>query len=80
MAPTPKTFKSDDSVLDPAIKSHITTLYAAVDNKELEIWGAHFTEDAVLKKGTSNVKGRESMVLCSKHRSDCACLSDFCDF
>lgn len=63
MAPITKTFKSDDSVLDPAIKSHITTLYAAVDNQELEIWGAHFTEDAVLKKGTSNVKGRESMVM-----------------
>ncbi|KAH6967737.1 hypothetical protein BGZ61DRAFT_496294 [Ilyonectria robusta] len=62
MASTTKTFKSDDSVLDPAIKSHITTLYAAVDNQELEIWGAHFTEDAVLKKGTSNVKGRENLV------------------
>ncbi|KAH7006981.1 hypothetical protein EDB80DRAFT_880500 [Ilyonectria destructans] len=62
MAPITKTFKSDDSVLDPAIKSHITTLYAAVDNQELEIWGAHFAEDAVLKKGTSNVKGRENLV------------------
>jgi hypothetical protein len=57
-----KTFKSDDTVLDPAIKSHITTLYAAVDNKELEAWGSHFTEDAELKKGASNVKGRESKI------------------
>lgn len=60
MAPSDKTFQSDDSVLDPAIKAHIATLYAAVDNQELEAWGAHFTEDAELKKGTSNVKGRES--------------------
>lgn len=80
MASTTKTFKSDDSVLDPAIKSHITTLYAAVDNQELEIWGAHFTEDAVLKKGTSNVKGRESMFLPTKHQSDCPWLSDSCVF
>ncbi|KAH7176889.1 hypothetical protein EDB81DRAFT_940726 [Dactylonectria macrodidyma] len=62
MTSSTKTFKSDDSVLDPAIKSHITTLYAAVDNRELKIWGEHFTEDAVLKKGTSNVKGRDNLV------------------
>lgn len=60
MAPSPKTFQSDDTVLDPAIKSHIASLYAAVDSKDLDVWGAHFTEDAELKKGTSNVKGRES--------------------
>lgn len=58
-----KTFASDDTVLDPAIKKHIATLYAAVDNKELEFWGSHFTEDAELKKGTSNVKGRQSKSL-----------------
>lgn len=58
-----KTFACDDAVLDPAIKKHIATLYAAVDNKELEFWGSHFTEDAELKKGTSNVKGRQSKSL-----------------
>jgi hypothetical protein len=58
-----KTFACDDTVLDPAIKKHIATLYAAVDNKELEFWGSHFTEDAELKKGTSNVKGRQSKSL-----------------
>ncbi|KAJ9137080.1 hypothetical protein NKR23_g9383 [Pleurostoma richardsiae] len=62
MTVSPKTFQSDDSVLDPAIKAHIASLYAAVDNKELEAWGAHFTEDAVFKKGTSNVKGRDTLV------------------
>lgn len=60
MAPSPKTFASDDTVLDPAIKSHISSLYMAVDTKDLEFWGSHFTEDAELKKGTSNVRGRES--------------------
>lgn len=63
MAPITKTFNSDDSVLDPAIKSHIATLYAAVDSRDLEVWGGHFTEDAELKKGTSNVKGRASKSL-----------------
>jgi ketosteroid isomerase-like protein len=56
----PKTFQSDDTVLDLAIKKHIASLYEAVDNKDLEKWGSHFTEDAELKKGTSNVKGRAS--------------------
>lgn len=60
MAPSPKTFASDDTVLDPAIKSHISSLYMAVDTKNLEFWGSHFTDDAELKKGTSNVRGRES--------------------
>ncbi|RSL52119.1 hypothetical protein CEP53_008190 [Fusarium sp. AF-6] len=59
MAPSSKTFDSDDSVLDPAIKAHIASLYYAVDNKELERWGSHFTDDAELKKGATNVKGRE---------------------
>lgn len=59
MAPT-KTFQSDDSVLDPAIKAHILTLYDAVDKNELEYWGSHFTEDAELKKGANHIKGRES--------------------
>ncbi|RSM01871.1 hypothetical protein CDV31_011155 [Fusarium ambrosium] len=62
MAPSPKTFDSDDSVLDPAIKAHIASLYYAVDNKELERWGSHFTEDAELKKGATNVKGRENLI------------------
>ncbi|CAH0055339.1 unnamed protein product [Clonostachys solani] len=62
MAPSPKTFASDDTVLDPAIKSHISSLYMAVDTKDLEFWGSHFTEDAELKKGTSNVRGRETLV------------------
>ncbi|RSL44536.1 hypothetical protein CEP54_014642 [Fusarium duplospermum] len=39
MAPSPKTFDSDD---------------------KLERWGSHFTDDAELKKGASDVKGRES--------------------
>lgn len=59
----PKTFQSDDTVLDPAIKHHIASLYEAVDNHNLEKWGSHFTEDAELKKGTSNVKGRASTSL-----------------
>ncbi|RAO67306.1 uncharacterized protein BHQ10_003318 [Talaromyces amestolkiae] len=58
----PKTFQSDDTVLDPAIKKHIASLYEAVDNHELEKWGSHFTEDAELKKGTSNVKGRATLI------------------
>lgn len=62
MAPSTKTFACDDRVLDPAIKSHIATLYAAVDSKDLEFWGSHFTENAELKKGTSNVRGRESKI------------------
>lgn len=62
MAASTKTFACDDRVLDPAIKSHIASLYAAVDSKDLEVWGAHFTEDAELKKGTSNVKGRASKI------------------
>lgn len=62
MAPSVKVFQSDDSVLDPAIKSHIATLYAAVDAKELDVWGSHFTEDAELKKGSTNVKGRDSKI------------------
>ena len=61
MVPSPKTFQSDDSVLDPRIKAHISSLYAAVDAKELDFWGTHFTEDAELKKGASNVKGRDSV-------------------
>ena len=60
MAPSPKTFESDDSVLDPVVKAHIASLYESVDAKELEKWGAHFTENAELKKGTSNVRGRAS--------------------
>jgi hypothetical protein len=55
-----KTFQSDDTVLDPAIKKHIASLYEAVDNHDLEKWGSHFTEDAELKKGTSHVNGRAS--------------------
>lgn len=66
MAASTKTFQSDDSVLDPAIKSHIASLYAAVDNKDLEVWGAHFTEDAELKKGASNVRGRESKMIIAR--------------
>lgn len=62
MAPSVKTFQSDDSVLDPAIKTHIASLYAAVDNKDLEFWGSHFTEDAVMKKGATNVRGRASKI------------------
>ncbi|KAH9906004.1 hypothetical protein F4778DRAFT_728365 [Xylariomycetidae sp. FL2044] len=62
MASAAKTFECDDSVLDPAIKAHITSLYAAMDKRELENWGAHFTEDAELKKGATNVKGRQTLV------------------
>jgi hypothetical protein len=61
MVLVPKTFECDDSVLDPVIKAHIATLYAAVDKKEtLDLWGQHFAEDAELKKGPVNVKGRAS--------------------
>lgn len=60
MAPTPKTFASDDKVLDPAIKAHIASLYMAVDMKTLDTWASHFTEDAELKKGATNVRGRAS--------------------
>jgi hypothetical protein len=77
MSSNVKTFSSDDSVLDPAIKSHISSLYAAVDNKDLDFWGSHFTENAELKKGATNVRGRASMFpprerknkesLCFKH-------------
>ena len=57
----PKIFQSDDTVLDPAIKSHISTLYAAVDKFEtMSVWGDHFTEDAILKKGPVNIQGRGS--------------------
>ena len=60
----PKTFDCDDEVLDPAIKKHISTLYAAVDKKEtVPFWGEHFTEDAELKKGSVSIKGRESRTL-----------------
>ncbi|ETS84229.1 hypothetical protein PFICI_02254 [Pestalotiopsis fici W106-1] len=62
MAPSIKTFDSDDSILDPAIKAHIASLYTAVDNKDLEVWGSHFTEDAELKKGATNVRGRQTLV------------------
>ncbi|KIV98847.1 uncharacterized protein PV09_09418 [Verruconis gallopava] len=63
MSLTPKVFECEDSVLDPAIKAHISTLYAAVDNKEtLDIWGSHFSEDAELKKGPVHVKGRENLI------------------
>ncbi|KAF4122960.1 hypothetical protein GMORB2_6508 [Geosmithia morbida] len=58
----PKTFAYDAGVLDPEIATHISSLYAAVDNGEHVAWGAHFTEDAELKKGTTNVKGRETLV------------------
>jgi hypothetical protein len=59
MPVSPKAFQSDDSVLDPAIKAHIASLYMAVDTKELDFWGTHFTEDAEMKKGATNVKGRD---------------------
>ncbi|KAH8895606.1 hypothetical protein GQ53DRAFT_839170 [Thozetella sp. PMI_491] len=66
MASSPNTFQSDDSILDPAIKAHITSLYAAVDSNEMDLWGTHFTEDAELKKGASTVKGRQNLVELSK--------------
>ncbi|KAI0485352.1 hypothetical protein GGR56DRAFT_70736 [Xylariaceae sp. FL0804] len=62
MAVSPKTFQCDDSVLDPAIKKHIASLYEAVDSKELEFWGSHFAEDALMKKGATHAKGRENLV------------------
>ncbi|KKY23036.1 putative fungal specific transcription factor [Phaeomoniella chlamydospora] len=64
---SPKTFQYDDRVLDPAIRSHIATLYAAVDKEDtLDIWGQHFTEDAELKKGAFHVKGRENLIALTK--------------
>lgn len=63
MSPSTKTFAYDERVLDPAIVSHIASLYGAVDSGEHEFWGSHFTEDAELKKGTTNVKGRSSTLI-----------------
>ena len=60
MAPTPKTFACDDSVLAPAIKSHISSLYLAMDERECDAWGAHFTDDAVFTKEADVINGRDS--------------------
>ncbi|KAI0144417.1 hypothetical protein GGR57DRAFT_334453 [Xylariaceae sp. FL1272] len=57
-----KDFKCDDSILDPAIKAHIASLYRAVDEKDLDVWANHFTEDAIMKKGTTNVQGRAALL------------------
>ncbi|KAJ5899980.1 hypothetical protein N7495_004724 [Penicillium taxi] len=62
MAPSEKNFKSDDSVLNPAIKSHIKTLYTALDSKDMQTWGAHFAEDAEMTMGPFTVKGRDSLI------------------
>ncbi|CAG9947647.1 unnamed protein product [Clonostachys rosea f. rosea IK726] len=62
MAPSPKTFQSDDSVLSAPIKSLLATLYMTMDENKIDEWGAHFTEDAVFKKEAAEIKGRQALI------------------
>ncbi|CAK7246436.1 MAG: hypothetical protein STHCBS139747_008067 [Sporothrix thermara] len=59
--PSEKIFKCDDAILNPAVKAHIASLYMAVDSKAIPEWVAHFTEDAIFKKGATNVQGRAAL-------------------
>ncbi|CAK7207373.1 hypothetical protein SEUCBS139899_010183 [Sporothrix eucalyptigena] len=56
--PSEKVFQCDDAILNPAVKAHIASLYTAVDSKAISAWVGHFTEDAIFKKGATNVQGR----------------------
>ncbi|EPE09349.1 fungal specific transcription factor [Ophiostoma piceae UAMH 11346] len=62
MAPSAKVFRCDDALLNPLVKKHIASLYMCVDTPDLEGWANHFTEDAIFKKGATNVQGRDKLL------------------
>ncbi|CZS77628.1 unnamed protein product [Fusarium graminearum] len=53
------TFACDDASLDPRIKHSLPLFYAAADTPNHELWCSFLTDDVVIKKGASEMKGKD---------------------
>ncbi|KAK6719311.1 hypothetical protein SNK03_002434 [Fusarium graminearum] len=52
-------FACDDASLDPRIKHNLPLFYAAADTPNHELWCSFLTDDVVIKKGASEMKGKD---------------------
>lgn len=56
------TYPTSD-ILDPAVKTALEHFYETADiEEEHDAWANHFSENAVLKKGADEAKGRAGVM------------------